>query len=140
MIPQMVSIPYDFSLGTACCLSTPVFLFALAFVFWRFAPSISRLMIRGIETDITFTTLTRADLYCFAFVLVGLWYFLSSIPNALNWIHYLLKIAAEGQKNETLGSSDIYALSQAMISMVFGVACIVAAPRWAKLLLRNEKN
>jgi hypothetical protein len=129
----------DLSLETGAMYGIPLLYLILAFFIWRFAPQIAQRLVRGIDANVTLSSLTRSDLYCFAFVIVGLWYILSSIPNALNWLHYLLKSVSAGTA-DPLAGQGLYQVSQCLISIILGFACLLGAKRWADLLIKNEKT
>jgi hypothetical protein len=69
--------------------STPgVVLLLLGVFLWSVAPAVARFVARGVDTTVSVGSLSRRDLYSFAFVFLGLFFILSSFADVINWIHY----------------------------------------------------
>src|ERR1041384_6909352 len=65
-----------------------------AVLLWLFAPPIAKLVTRGQPLELSFGTLGLADCYSIAFIGVGLFYSVGHAAQVLNWMHYLLRMAA----------------------------------------------
>src|SRR5688572_8951177 len=91
VLMTVFSVHVDFSWESLIISLTPVFYLLCALLAWYFAPFVAGFLTRGIDSSITLNGLTRTDLYCFAFVIIGLWYVLLSLPNAIIWIHSFLR-------------------------------------------------
>src|SRR4051794_12124767 len=70
-----------------------VALFVVAYLEWLLAPAISRLVTRKHDSTVSIGGLSREDLYCFAFVFLGLYFILVSIGSTVNWLHYFFTVA-----------------------------------------------
>src|SRR2546421_10240109 len=82
-------LPHDGSVaGVLTPYVVPLLLLILAAVLWIFAHATARLVSRGVDSAVSIGSLSRADLYCFAFVFLGLFFILSSFADVINWIHY----------------------------------------------------
>src|SRR5438093_1621357 len=66
----------------------PVLFFVFAAGSWILAPFIGRLVSRGVDANVSVGSLSRSDLYSFAFVFLGLFFILSSVADVINWILY----------------------------------------------------
>jgi hypothetical protein len=121
------------------CIVTAV-LWGFAAFEWFLAPVISRLVTRGFDSAMSIAALSREDLYSFAFVFLGLYFILSSIAPALNWLHYYFAIASRttGQGPEIRKS--FYDLASPLISLIGGFIALLPANRWARKLLKMEQH
>jgi hypothetical protein len=84
--------------------------------------------------------LTRYDLYCFAFVFLGLYFVLSSTGQAINWTYYFAVTARDTPQNDPERLSSFYRLTQNLIPVVAGSVCIATASRFAKKLTVAQRN
>jgi hypothetical protein len=116
----------------------PAALFAFALVEWWLAPVIARLITRHHDGEVAFGTLSRLDLYSFAFVFLGLYFILTSIAPALNWLHYFLRTSAVGSQSDS--QSSFYDLAAHLVTLIAGVFALLPARRWARRLLAQERR
>src|SRR5437762_1861745 len=83
-IPLLLSaaatrLPHERHVATVLMVYAPaVLLFILAAVLWILAGVIARFVSRGVDSPLSIGTLSRSDLYSFAFVFLGLFFILSS--------------------------------------------------------------
>jgi hypothetical protein len=112
-------------------LLVPASLLLLAVWGWILAPNLGRGVTRGCEGSLSISGLTLEDLYTFAFVFLGLYYFLGSIAPVINWLHYFSMV--NEFHNPTLEEKrSVYQLSGPLITMVVGLGAIMLARRVAK--------
>jgi hypothetical protein len=116
----------------------PAALLAFAFLEWWLAPTISRLVTRHHDAEVALGTLSPLDLYSFAFVFLGLYFILSSVPPTLTWLHYPLSRSAIGSTGES--QSSFYRLASPLLSLIAGVFALVPARRWARRLLAQDSE
>ena len=116
----------------------PVALLIFAFFEWSLAPVIARLVTRHHDGEVTLGGLSRLDLYSFAFVFLGLYFILTSIAPALDWLHYFLTTSAGGPEPESL--SSFYSLASHLVTLAAGLLTLLPARRWARRLLTWERR
>ena len=116
----------------------PVALLVFALLEWCLAPLIARLVTRNHDAEVALGTLSRLDLYSFAFVFLGLYFILTSIAPALNWLHYYLRTSAVGSQAESQRS--FYDLASYLVTLIAGILTLVPARRWARKLLTRERR
>jgi hypothetical protein len=116
----------------------PVALLVFALFEWWLAPVIARLVTRHHDGEVAVGALSRLDLYSFAFVFLGLYFILTSIAPALNWLHYFLTTSAVGSQSES--QSSFYNLASYLVTLTAGVLSLLPARRWARRLLAWERR
>lgn len=116
----------------------PVALLVFALLEWWLAPVIARFVTRNHDREVAVGTLSRLDLYSFAFVFLGLYFILVSIAPALNWLHYFLRTSAVGSQSES--QSSFYSLAAHLVTLTAGVLTLLPARRWARRLLVRERQ
>jgi len=116
----------------------PVALLVFALFEWWLAPAIARLVTRHHDGQVALGALSRLDLYSFAFVFLGLYFILTSIAPALNWLHYFLRTSAVGSQAES--QSSFYDLASYVVTLTAGVLTLLPARRWARRLLDWERR
>lgn len=116
----------------------PVALLLFALFEWWLAPVIARLVTRHHDGEVAIGGLSRLDLYSFAFVFLGLYFILTSIAPALNWLHYFLTTSAAGSQAES--RSSFYDLASYLVTLIAGILALLPARRWARRLLTRERR
>ena len=72
-------LPHERHLSAVLMLYVPaVLLLIVAAGLWILTPAIARFVSRGVDTSVSIGSLSRSDLYSFAFVFLGLFFILSS--------------------------------------------------------------
>jgi hypothetical protein len=97
---------------------------------------IARWVTRNHDAEVALGTLSRLDLYSFAFVFLGLYFILTSIAPALNWVHYYIRISAISSQSES--QSSFYTIASYLVTLAAGLVALLAARRWARKLLTRE--
>jgi hypothetical protein len=116
----------------------PVALLVFALFEWWLAPVIARLVTRHHDGEVAIGALSRLDLYSFVFVFLGLYFILTSIAPALDWLHYFLTTSAGGSQSES--QSSFYNLASHLVTLTAGVVTLLPARRWARRLLTWERR
>ena len=116
----------------------PVFFVLIAASTWFLAPGLARFVTPRPEAAIEVGGLTRYDLYCFAFVFLGIYFVLSSVANAINWAHFYLFLSRTVPQADPQRQTSFYELAQPLITCVAGGLCIVFASRLARRLAIAE--
>jgi hypothetical protein len=113
-------------------------LVASAVILWFLALPIARFVTRGVSHDLSFGAMSLIDCYSIAFMAVGLLYFSSNLPQVLNWMHYLLKMAASSSGDSWKEQVRWYDISQTVMTFIVGVVLFVNGRRWAVALARRD--
>jgi hypothetical protein len=117
----------------------PLLLLILATVLWTLALAIARLVSRGVDTTVSIGSLSRADLYSFAFVFLGLFFILSSFADVINWVHYFATVSREDPRHDPR-VQNLYQLTRPCLTFALGLVSLVGAPRWTKKLVAYEQK
>ena len=118
----------------------PVFFVLIAVATWLLAPGLARLVTPRPEAGIEVGGLTRYDLYCFAFVFLGIYFVLSSVASAINWAHFYLFLSRTVPQADPQRQTSFYELTQPLITCVAGGFCIAYASRLATRLTIAERK
>lgn len=103
-----------------------VLLFIFALLFWILAPPVARLVRRGADHSVSIGSLSRCDLYTFAFVFLGLFFVLSDSATAPR------DHAAQSPQGR-----NFYQLSRASLTFAAGLVSLLGAPHFTKKLARR---
>jgi hypothetical protein len=120
--------------------AVPAIFFVFAAIVWFLAAPIARLVTPRSESVVSIGTLSRYDLYCFAFVWLGLNFVLSSLADAVNWLHYYFTIARLTYENDPQRQQGFYQLSKPLITVIAGGLSLLFAARCAKKLTDVERK
>jgi hypothetical protein len=116
-----------------------VLLTILAIFLWILSPVVARFVSRGFDTAVNMGSLSRSDLYSFAFVFLGLFFILSSFADVINWIHYFA-VAPEDLRHDPR-IQNFYKLTRPCLTLAAGLVSLLGAPTWTKKVLsRDRKN
>lgn len=125
--------------------SRPVFILAqalsylvLAIVVWFLAPFIARLITGSRNTPITIPSVSLADLYAFAFVFLGIYFFVSSLGNVLDWFYFFFITAASRGDYDPQRKASFFQFSRYIITLLAGLACIYYGRFWARRLVAKD--
>ena len=117
-----------------------VFFVAVAVATWMLAPALARFVTPRPDSTIDVGGLTRYDLYCFAFVFLGLYFILSSVANSINWLHYYVVLATNTSGADPQQQTSFYQLTQPLITLVAGGICMLLASRLSKKLTEAQRK
>jgi hypothetical protein len=116
-------------------LAVPLVVFATGL--WILARAIARLVSRGVDTTVSIGGLTRADLYSFALVFLGLYFILSSFGDVVNWIHYFATVSHNDPAHNP-HVENLYQLTRPCLTLVAGLVSLLGAPHWTKKLVSHD--
>jgi hypothetical protein len=135
-----IPLPHEPHLLAALMPYAPaVLLLIFAAAFWIPAPAIARLASRGVDARVSIGSLSRLDLYSFAFVFLGLFFILSSFADVINWIHYFTTVSREGLRHDPR-VQNFYQLTRSCLTFAVGLVSLLGAPRWAKKLVSHDQK
>ena len=122
--------PHEHHLSVVLMPYAPaVLLLILAAVLWILTPAIARVVSRGVDTSVSIGSLSRSDLYSFAFVFLGLFFILSSFADVINWIHYFATARPDNPRHAPRGD-NFYQLTRPCVTLALGLVSLLGAPRW----------
>ncbi len=116
-----------------------VLMLIVAVLLWILAPVVARLVTRGVDASVSVGSLSRADLYNFAFVFLGLFFILSSIGDVINWLHYFATASQESPERDPR-IQNLYQLTRPCLTLAAGLVSLLGAPRWTKKLVGREQK
>jgi hypothetical protein len=108
-----------------------VLLLIFAAGLWILTPAIARIVSRGVDTTVSIGSLSRSDLYSFAFVFLGFFFILSSFADVINWIHYFATVSHQDSTHDPR-VQNLYQLTRPRLTFVAGLISLLGAPRWTK--------
>ena len=110
---------------------------------WFFAEPLARFVAKNHNEPIHLGTLTRQDLYCFAFVFVGLGCFLYGLTYLISDCGVLIAHSMAGSMAGGIVTSDVEnAVSQLpkqAVQSLLGLLALLFANSWSKKLIALEK-
>jgi hypothetical protein len=119
--------------------ASAVLLVIFATGLWILARAIARLVSRGVDTSVSIGSLTRADLYSFAFVFLGLYCILSSFADVINWIHYCVTVSRNDPAHNPR-VENFYQLMRPSLTCVAGFVSLLGAPHWTNKLVSHDQT
>jgi hypothetical protein len=114
-------------------------LLVVTVVLWVFARAIARIVSSGVDASVSVGSLTRSDLYSFAFVFIGLFFVLSSFADVINWVHYFTTVSHENPRHDPRVQS-FYQLTRPCLTLALGLILLFGAPRWTKMLIARDQK
>jgi hypothetical protein len=111
-------------------------MFAWGAVLLMWARTIGRAVTPRPDPQVHLGSLTLYDLYCFAFTFLGLSFVLTSISPVINWLHYALIQT----RDEAIRERNFYELTQPLITMLAGGACVLFSARFARKLVTAQRK
>jgi len=135
-----MTIPYGSPSGSYWAYGAPAIYLVAAVITWLLAPTIARLVAPQPDVAVGIGGLTRYDLYCFAFVFLGLYFVLSSLGNAINWLHYYLFLAKAIPTGNPQRETSFYQLTQPLITLFAGSVCVALSSRLARKLTDAQRK
>src|SRR5437762_187727 len=133
-------LPHEHHLSVVLMPYAPaVLLLIFAAVLWILTPAIARVVSRGVDTSVSIGSLSRSDLYSFAFVFLGLFFILSSFADVINWIHYFTTVSREDPRHDPR-VQNLYQLTRPCLTFALGLICMIGAPRRTKKLVAHDQK
>jgi hypothetical protein len=108
---------------------------------WMLAAWIARHVTPEPDSAVNAGALTLYDLYCFAFVFLGLYFVLSSFAQVLNAVHTYQLVSTMNPPPPFLEkNASFYQLTEPVITLVAGSLCIIFASRIARKLMSGQRQ
>jgi hypothetical protein len=118
---------------------SPSILIGLGILTWEFSVQLSKWLTRHDETPISISGLSREDIYCFAFVFVGLNFAMTHLGTTINWLHYFFLTTFSGMRGPERDDS-LYTLVGNAVPLAAGIIALSSPRKWArKIIQRDEK-
>ena len=117
----------------------PIGMFVIAVVMWAVSSRLSKAIVRGEETQLVFTTLTRHDFYLFAFIFLGLYFILSSIAASLETAYRFFAFELFLPDSQRRGQSLIPLIGH-VFTIVAGFSCILRGRKWTNKLVALDNT
>jgi hypothetical protein len=122
-----------------------LFLMPLAMVLgsvllWASTSRLSAVITKGHDTELTFSLLTREDLYCFAFVFLGLYFILNHMEGMLLSTYQFFAIGISLPENDPQKGKYLSSFFSHVIPLIVGFACVLGAKSWTLKLMRLENK
>lgn len=112
----------------------------IALASWVLAEPISRLVIRNHDVTVPLAGLTRQDLYAFAFVYLGLSFFVSGLGTTVITAVTLFAAKTSGAfPKELLPYLSLPQIGKSVIESLAGLIALLNANRFAKKLASREE-
>jgi hypothetical protein len=136
-----VAAPFETRHTSIWIYAVPIAYLLCAFFVFVLSHPIARLVTPPPNAEMNLATLTRYDLYCFAFTFLGLHFFLSSFGESLNRLHYYV-ITAQLTTHEGIEkhAASFYPLTRPLLTLVAGLATLLLAPRLARKLTTLQQK
>jgi hypothetical protein len=133
-------LPHEGHLSAVLMRYAPaVLLLVFAAGLWILTPFVARFVSRGVDTSVSIGSLSRSDLYSFAFVFLGLFFILSSFADVINWIHYFTAFSREDPRHDPR-IQNFYELTRPCLTLALGLVSLLGAPRWTKKLVAYDQK
>jgi len=118
----------------------PLFFIVISAVFWVSTPAIARAVTRRDNMPVNTGGLTKHDLYCFAFVLLGLSLLLSNFAATLSYAYQFLVVFSQTHEHDPARNRPVYDMMRYGISLVAGWVTLLYAGRFSTMLIRMEEK
>jgi hypothetical protein len=140
LIATAFPLSYDRPVSAALLQYGPgVVLVILAVCLWAVASAVTRFVSRGFDATVSVGSLSRSDLYAFAFVFLGVFFILSSFADVINWIHYFAAVSHYDARHDPRIQS-FYRFTRPCLTLAAGFVSLLGAPRWTKKLLSRDER
>jgi len=118
----------------------PLGMLAFAVILWLLASRLSSAVTKGHDTQLTFTSLTREDLYRVAFVFLGLFFALSSIYSIVQTGYQFFAFDFPLPDSNPDKGRYLWPFLGHVLTMIAGFACVFGARKWTSKLIRLENK
>lgn len=112
----------------------PIILILVGLPIFAFSVPLSRRITPDGDPMINFGALTLHDLYCFAFVLLGGYFFLSSISSTFTTLHAYVTMTRSMTAGNPMQKTLFYQMAVPLTSLILGGLTMLYAPRLARKL------
>jgi hypothetical protein len=111
-----------------------------SYVLWILSPRLSGLIVGTYDAPVNVGSLSREDLYAFAFVFLGLYFILSSAAQVANWLYFFIQAEAAPTIPIAQSLSSLYGFTQPLLTLIAGLLCLFPGRRWARKLALKDKE
>ena len=118
----------------------PIGMLAVTVIFWFLASRLSSAITKGHDTQLTFTSLTREDLYRFAFVFLGLYFVLSSIYSILQTVYQFFAFDFPQPSDNPQKGRYLWPFLGHLFTLIAGFVCFFGAGNWTNKLISLESK
>lgn len=115
------------------------FLF-IALTLWLSASCLSSRVTKGHNTELSFTALSKEDLYCFAFVFLGISFALSSINSTLQTGYQFFTLDYPQPNDNPQKGRYLWPFLGHALTLVAGFACVFGAMKWTRKLIHLDNK
>jgi len=112
-----------------------------AYWLWQASSFLARCITRGLDSTFSACAVNLHDLYCFAFVFVGLQCVTEALGPSLTWLHYALSQSGSSAALSEAQKGNFYTLFKYLVRLILGLAFIFQARKFAtKLTKRSDTD
>ena len=126
--------------GIYALILIPLGMLAFAVILWFLSSRLSSPVTKGHDTQLTFTALTKEDLYRFAFVFLGIYFAISSIYSALQTGYQFFAFDLPQPDDNPQKGRYLWPFMGHAFTMIAGFACALGARKWTNKLIRLENK
>lgn len=112
----------------------------IAIVLWTSASWLSSKIVQGHDMQLAFTSLTKADLYCFAFIFLGVFFTLSSLQSAIEDGLQLFLFDSPLYPDDRGKWQFLWPFVGHVVTLIAGLASVLGARKWTNKLIRMESK
>ena len=107
---------------------------------WYLSPLIARKLTWARDSTLDCGQLTLGDLYCFAFLLVGLYFAVDSFGPSLTWLHYTLSQSSSDAGLSRQQQGNYYTLFKYLVRLMLGIGLILNGRKFATRLIKHQNE
>jgi hypothetical protein len=125
---------------TSSFIFIPPSMLIFAVILWFLSSWLSSAVTNGHDTQLTFTYLTREDLYHFAFVFLGLFFVLSSLYTLIQSGYQFFTYDFPQPNNNPEKGRYLWPFLGHALTMIAGFICVLGAQKWTNKLIRLDNK
>ena len=114
----------------------PLGMLLFSTILWTFSSRLSSQVTKGHDTELSFTSLSKEDLYRFAFVFLGLYFVLSSIYSIVETGYQFFAFDLPQPNSNPHKGGLLWPFLGHVFTMIAGFACAFGARKWTSKLIR----
>lgn len=112
----------------------------MTYWFWKLSPVIARRVTKGQDSTLETCNSSLFDLYSFAFLIVGLYFALDSLPPSITWFHYAFSQSSSEGSLSPQQQGNFYTLFKYLAKCILGFAFIFNGRKFASRLIKYQTN
>jgi hypothetical protein len=118
----------------------PSSMLVISIVLWALSAKLSAQVTKGHDTQLVFTSLTREDLYRFAFVFLGLFFVLSSLFSLIQTGYQFFAFDVTRPDSNPHKGEFLWPFLGHGFTLIAGFSCMLGARKWTNKLIRLENK